>query len=290
MILTGLARPKVNLFLHVTERREDGYHLLESLVCFPDGIGDRITVSEGDALSLFETGPFASQTGCQSQNLIMKAADLLKREFSVGQGAKVLLEKNLPVASGIGGGSADAALTLNLLCDLWKISIEKDHLESLAASLGADVPSCLQSRTAMMRGIGEILSPVETLPAFSILLVNPGVTVSTPAIFKELSIPEDQPAIPERWGEVPNDIFLSLGRCRNDLEPAAFSLVPAIKKVINILKMQDGCRLARMSGSGATCFGLFETLEEARDAQKTVEMQHPSWWSAASMVNADVDA
>lgn len=284
MTLTDIARPKVNLFLHVTGKRADGYHLLESLAVFPEG-GDRLTVQEGETLSLFETGPFAADTGCNSANLVMKAADLLRKECAVSAGAKILLEKNLPVASGIGGGSADAAAALRLLNQHWSLDLSDDALADLGLRLGADVPVCIKSRSALMGGIGEQLEEVQPLPDLAILLVNPGVTVSTPAIFKALKIEDDTPPVsPFDAAQDLEGFILALQEMRNDLEAPAVELVPQIADILETLNQIEKTLLARMSGSGATCFALFSTLNEAKDAEQSLKVRFPDWWIFPSML------
>jgi len=284
MTLTDIARPKVNLFLHVTGKRSDGYHLLESLAIFPEG-GDRLTVEEGERLSLFETGPFAADTGCNSANLVMKAADLLRKETGISAGAKILLEKNLPVASGIGGGSADAAAALRLLNKLWSLDLSENELAGLGLRLGADVPVCIKSRSALMGGIGEQLEDVQPLPDLAILLVNPGVTVSTPAIFQALKIEDDTPSL--RSFDAAQDregFILALQEMRNDLEPSAVSLVPQIADVLEMLGQLESALLSRMSGSGATCFALFRSLDDAKDAEKNINARFADWWTFPSVL------
>lgn len=284
MTLTDIARPKVNLFLHVTGKRSDGYHLLESLAVFPQG-GDRLIVEEGEGLSLFETGPFAADTGCNSANLVMKAADLLRKEYAVSAGAKILLEKNLPVASGVGGGSADAAAALRLLNKLWSLDLSENELADLGLRLGADVPVCIKSRSALMGGIGEQLEDAHPLPDLAVLLVNPGVSVSTPAIFKALKIEDDTPSLHPFDAAQDRDSFITaLKGLRNDLEPPALSLVPQIADVLQMLGQLETVLLCRMSGSGATCFALFRTLDDAKDAEKTIKARFPDWWTFPSVL------
>ncbi|MCG8492077.1 MAG: 4-(cytidine 5'-diphospho)-2-C-methyl-D-erythritol kinase [Sneathiellales bacterium] len=286
MTLTDLARPKVNLFLHVTGKRIDGYHLLESLAVFVEG-GDRLTVQEGDALSLFETGPFAADTGCNSANLVMKAADLLRKECGISKGARLLLEKNLPVASGIGGGSADAAAALRLLNKHWSLNLPESDLADFGLRLGADVPVCIASQSTLMRGIGEKLETVRPLPDLAILLVNPGISVSTPSIFKALRIEEETPSLQQFETARDQKAFIqALKNLRNDLEPPAIKLVPEISDLLDILKRCEKALLSRMSGSGATCFALFNSLKDAKEAEESVSALKPDWWTFASTFRA----
>ncbi|MEP3244444.1 MAG: 4-(cytidine 5'-diphospho)-2-C-methyl-D-erythritol kinase [Sneathiella sp.] len=288
MTRMGLARPKVNLFLHVTGKRQDGYHLLESLACFADG-GDRITVTASEDMSLFETGPFAAETGCQSRNLVLLAADQLKQKSGIQVGARILLEKNIPVASGIGGGSADAAKTIELLCDLWDLKLPAAKLQQIAGTLGADVPVCLKGQTALMSGIGDHLESVAGLPDFSMLLINPGIAVSTAQVFRTMALPDEKLTVPDFSGMDQLSFFEALGQCRNHMQPAALALAPQIGAVLEVLETEGDCKLSRMSGSGATCFGLFRTLEQAQQTQRRIQEQHPHWWTLASCIEGDAE-
>lgn len=270
--VTVLARAKVNLTLHVTGRRDDGYHLLDSLVAFA-GIGDRLTAAPAERLSLSVTGPQADGLTAGDDNLVLRAARLM------GGGAAITLEKNLPVASGIGGGSADAAATLHLLSGLGRIPLP-DPASVLA--LGADVPVCLTGRAARMEGIGEGVTPLPApLPPAWLVLVNPGIGVSTPAVFRDLGRRDNppMPAIPIFADVAELAAFLHL--CRNDLEPPAQGLCPAIGTVQAALAAQPGCLVARMSGSGATCFGLFVRRDQAEAAASTLTAAQPGWWVAS---------
>lgn len=268
------APAKINLHLHVVGRRTDGYHLLDSLVVFA-GIGDRLTVSPSGRLTLSVTGPFASGLEAEADNLVLRAAQALAARAGIPATGALVLEKNLPVASGIGGGSADAAATLRLLCRFWQL--EPTVFGSLAASLGADVPVCLASRPALMSGIGEVLAPAPALPDAGIVLVNPGVAVSTPAVFRARTGPFSDPAgFPESGWRDAGALVAALQATRNDLEPPARQLAPAIGDALDTLAAIPGCLLARMSGSGATCFGLFPSTRAARAAaQATIR---DGWW------------
>ncbi len=263
----GYARAKVNLFLHVTGRRADGYHLLDSLAVFPD-VGDRLTVAPAVALSLDVHGPFAPGLAGEADNLVLRAARALG-----GQGVRLGLEKNLPIASGIGGGSADAAAALRLLAALWGVAAD---LPAIALGLGADVPVCLASRPARMQGVGEILLAAPALPACGIVLVNPGVAVATPSVFRARAPGFTPPAVlPEGWGDAAA-MARDLAACTNDLQAAAIGLYPAIAEVLAALAAAPGALLARMSGSGATCFALFADAAAARTA--AAGLARPGWW------------
>lgn len=283
MTRTKFARPKVNLFLHITGKRTDGYHVLESLVCFPSG-GDRVSVTAGDRLSFTQTGPYAKNMGEAADNLVMKAALLLQQTYGTQNGAQIHLEKNLPVASGIGGGSSDAASVLHLLCDLWQLDVPLNDLCKLGQTLGADLPVCLHDGPALMSGIGEVITPVKSLPKLYILLVNPGVEVSTPAAFSKLTRIGGSPDAGSFDDLSCTDFIDRLKICRNDLQKGAIELVPQIGQALDALQSNDDCLLARMSGSGATCFGLYESLEAAEAAGTEIASHHQNWWVDASLM------
>ena len=266
---TRFAPAKVNLYLHVTGKRADGYHLLDSLAVFPS-VGDVVSVAPAAALSLDISGRFGAVLRAEPDNLLLRAA----RSLRPGAGVALTLEKNLPVASGIGGGSADAAAALRLLARHWDVSAP---LHEMALALGADVPVCLESVPVRMSGIGEILSPAPRLPRFGMVLVNPGVAVATPAVFKARQGPfTAAAALPEAWCDA-RDMAAALGRLTNDLQAPAVALQPVIGEVLGALESLPGALLARMSGSGATCFALFATPEEA--AGEAEKIRHPGWWS-----------
>ena len=279
--MTEAAPAKINLCLHVTGQRADGYHLLDSLVVFAD-IADRISVSAAPALSLRVTGPqaagLAAELAAGADNLVLRAAQSLAAARGPVPGAAITLDKQLPLASGIGGGSADAAATLRALACLWRVALP-DATAVLA--LGADVPVCLAGRPARMRGIGAELSAVPPLPPAWLVLVNPGVAVATPAVFKALA-KKTNPGLPEvpHLADAPA-LAAWLGQQRNDLEPAAEALAPVIAEVRRALAAQPGCLLARMSGSGATCFGLFADPATAHAAKAALASAERQWWVAA---------
>ena len=270
MSIAAFAPAKVNLYLHVTGRRADGYHLLDSLAVFPH-VGDHVEVEAADALSLQLGGPFGAALRSEADNLLLKAA----RALAPGRGARLRLEKNLPVASGIGGGSADAAAALRALCELWEIKAA--DLPGLALQLGADVPVCLASRPARMQGIGEFLAPAPLLPTFGMVLVNPGVAVPTPAVFKARTGGfTPAPALPAMWPDAAA-MAADLRLCGNDLQAAAISIQPVIAEALAALAALPGALLARMSGSGATCFALFNSPAGAEAAAATLA-QRSGWW------------
>ena len=280
------APAKINLTLHVTGQREDGYHLLDSLVAFAS-VGDELWLQIGNILSLTVEGPEAAGVPADMQNLILKVAAL----FGDVPGASFLLTKNLPTASGIGGGSADAAAAFRGLMCHWSDLMPGDDIPAdlfdpaqspmadQLLALGADIPVCMMSRNTRMRGIGEVLEPVGALPMMHAVLVNPRVAVSTPAIFKSLQS-KTNPPMPEKLPQFagPADLALWLSEQRNDLQPAAEKIAPEITQVLRTIEAQDGNLLARMSGSGATCFGLFENAKQADLAARSISEIHPNWW------------
>jgi 4-diphosphocytidyl-2-C-methyl-D-erythritol kinase len=276
MAVDRLARAKINLSLHVTGQRADGYHLLDSLVAFAE-VGDMVSVASADRLSLTIDGPMAASLPVTEDNLVLRAARLLAPD----RGAAIRLTKSLPVASGIGGGSADAAATLLALSELWSMPLPAP---AAILGLGADVPVCLAGQAARMQGIGEIVTPLDRpLPAGWLALVNPGVAVSTPAIFRNLTS-KTNPGLPDSLGPWPDLASLAafLSHQRNDLAAPAAALAPEISVALADLTTRPGCLLARMSGSGATCFGLFAAETEARTAAAALAGSHPTWWSAAA--------
>lgn len=278
-MITEFAPAKLNLYLHVVAKRDDGYHELDSLVVFA-GVGDRVTVKDSDGLSLALSGPMAKNLQDEPDNLVLKAARLLAETFGVPARAAITLEKVLPIASGIGGGSADAAATLKALVRLWHLKPGENQLASLALKLGADVPVCLKGKAVFMQGVGDRLIQAPTLPEAWLVLVNPAIPLATPPVFKARSGPFSAPS---PFDAPPNDLrdLVRLLRDRkNDLALPAISLVPAISDVKKALEAEKGCLLARMSGSGATCFGIFVGEDDARSAARSLTTNQPGWWVA----------
>jgi 4-diphosphocytidyl-2-C-methyl-D-erythritol kinase len=274
--LEEAAPAKVNLFQHVTGRRADGYHLLDSLAVFGPA-ADHLRATPAEALSLTLGGRFGATLAAEPDNLVLRAARALAAETGVAAGAALHLEKHLPVASGIGGGSADAAAALRLLNRLWGCGLDSATLARIAAPLGADIPVCVASRAARMQGIGEVISPGPALPECGLLLVNPLVPVATPAVFRARQGGFSPVAnLPESWPDA-GAMAADLARLTNDLEAPALTLCPVIADVLTALRAAPGCLLARMSGSGATCFGLFATPDAARDAARRMP---GLWWAA----------
>jgi 4-diphosphocytidyl-2-C-methyl-D-erythritol kinase len=286
----GLAAPiaveapaKINLYLHVVARRPDGYHLLDSLMVFA-GVGDTVTVTPADALELVIDGPFAGDLPAGDDNLVVHAARLLQQTAGVSDGARVRLTKRLPVASGIGGGSADAAACLKALVRLWRVDIADEALSRLGLRIGADVPVCLAGRPAFVGGIGERLEPAPALPPAWLVLANPGVAVPTAAVFGRRQGPYSPPS---RFDMAPASVeaLAALIRARgNDLTEPAVGLAPVIGEVLAALRALTGSLVARMSGSGATGFGLFADKAAAESAASDLRRQQPSWWVVAAPV------
>lgn len=284
------APAKVNLTLHITGQREDGYHLLDSLVVFAD-IGDRIDILEANTLSLTIEGPEAEGVPADTTNSILKAAQFFNPQAA---GAAFLLTKNLPSAAGIGGGSADAAAAIRGLLRHWDANAEAlfpkgldlaklteaetGRLAAKAKSLGADVPVCLFSQPARMRGIGADLTFIRDLPQLNAVMVNPRIPVSTPDVFKAITR-KTNPPMPDlpKFEDAPA-LIKWLATQRNDMQPAATSLFPDIGDVLGLLAAQSDCQLARMSGSGATCFGLFPDATSAQRAASRIRDANPDWW------------
>jgi 4-diphosphocytidyl-2-C-methyl-D-erythritol kinase len=281
MEIRRAAPAKLNLYLHVLGRRPDFYHRLDSLVAFAD-IGDLLIARPADTLSLDIRGIFAAElAGDAAGNLVWRAAVALAERAGIAPRAALVLEKNLPVASGIGGGSSDAAATLQALAELWQLDLQAPRFAGLAQSLGADVPVCLYGRAAWLGGIGEEIAPAPKLPPVPIVLVNPGAPLPTPAVFKARQGAFSAPA---RFAETPRDavgLAALLKERANDLTSAAIGLVPAIAEVLADLEDSEGALLARMSGSGATCFALYGEEAQSRRAAALLFRQRPRWWVAA---------
>ncbi|MCF1473174.1 MULTISPECIES: 4-(cytidine 5'-diphospho)-2-C-methyl-D-erythritol kinase [Rhizobium/Agrobacterium group] len=285
-VFREIAAAKINLALHVTGRRDDGYHLLDTLVTFAEH-GDVITVETARQDEFTLSGRFAGQLQSEDPagNLVIRARDLL-RTATLAKGmlappVAISLQKNLPIASGIGGGSADAAATLRALQRLWESHLEPAALEDLALKLGADVPMCLASTSLRATGIGEDLTPLPALPRFGLLLGNPLQAVSTPAIFKAMTRRDNPPIGPLPTLMDQDPWIETLRRLRNDLQPAAETLCPHIAELSRMIEA-TGALVTRMSGSGATCFGLYPTYDAAFAAEKLLLTARPDWYFQAS--------
>lgn len=283
-VISENAWAKLNLALHVTGKRDDGYHLLDSLVVFAIS-SDEICVSAATELSLSIEGPMAAGLSGSADNLVLQAARALTKYAATQghtvDGANIVLKKRLPVAAGIGGGSADAAATLRALNQLWSLNLEQAELEGIGVGLGADVPVCIGERSTRISGIGTELKPIARMPMFHLVLVNPNIAVSTPAIFKALDKADNAPMVDPPSSAEMDDWLCWLQATRNDLYAPAVKLCPAIDDVLAALK-QEGAKFARMSGSGATCFGIFDDFDQAQSAAVTILKAHPHWWVDAA--------
>lgn len=287
--LTERAPAKVNLTLHVIGRRADGWHTLESFVALSRG-GDTLSLTEGEPLALSIDGPAATACGNLDDNLVLRAARHFVERFPGARLGSFQLVKRLPVAAGLGGGSSDAAAALRLLARANALSIGDAGVFDAARTTGADVPVCLTGRARMMRGVGDELGPLVALPPLIGLLVNPGEPVATREVFSLMKIapgsatgfgghPKLYPNMP------PEALIAALRKGRNDMESAACLLAPVIGDLLSVLGAARGCRLARMSGSGATCFALFQDCRSAARAKKAILRAHPSWWAKTCVLN-----
>ena len=281
---TEAAPAKINLALHVTGRRPDGYHSLEMLVAFAE-VGDELEATSAKKDSLSIAGPFAAGLGNGETNLVLRALSAFRQRWpgALPDGLALRLAKNLPIAAGLGGGSADAAAALRLFAAMADTDIAFADLLDLSRGLGADVPMCLYSRPAEVRGIGEIVLPLKHFPACHIVLVNPLVPVVTADVFRRLER-RDNPGLPDVGDPLmrPAQLGLWLDETRNDLEPPAIAMVPAIGDLIDRLDGASGCILSRMSGSGATVFGLFGSSAQAHQAAHDLRETWPGYWVAAA--------
>lgn len=275
------APAKVNLYLHVTGRRSDGYYLLDSLVVFT-GLADELELTPADGLFLQVEGAFAAEAGPDEENLVLRAAKALARARHIDRGMHARLVKNIPPAAGLGGGSADAAAVLDGLMTLWDIDADAVDLSGLALELGADVPVCLAGTPSFVGGIGERIEPAPALPDAGLLLVNPNVALATPSVFARRRGGFSPEA---RFWRAPADVhaLAELLRDRvNDLTDAAIALAPAVADVLKAVEAAPGCLLARMTGSGATCFGLFD--DETAAARAASGLSRNGWWVHATRI------
>lgn len=284
------APAKINLYLRVTGRRPDGYHLLDSLAAFAD-VHDTLLLEPSEELSLAVEGPFAGELGGDDtgENLVMRAARRLAEAAGVPARARMTLVKRLPVASGIGGGSSDAAATLRGLARLWGLDVAASDLPDLALGLGADVPVCLAGRAAFMGGIGERLEPAGPLPAAGMVLLNPRVAIATPEVFGRRDGPFSPPVEGGRHGfRDVAELVRFLEPLGNDLAAPAIRVAPVVAEALDALGAASGCRLARLSGSGATCFGIFDDGAAAMRAAAEVRAARPGWWTEPATLVDDV--
>jgi 4-diphosphocytidyl-2-C-methyl-D-erythritol kinase len=282
MPFDALAPAKVNLFLNVLGRDERGYHLLESLFVFA-GLADRIDGWNAELPHFHVSGEFAGDVTADQHNLVLKAADLLRRESGVDRPLSLCLEKYIPVAAGLGGGSADAAAVLLALDSYWELRWPRERLHRLARELGADVPACLSHDPVIARGVGDDLSPAPAMPAYAMLLANPRRPTQTPAVFAAYRAlnpqiePRPLPPLPAKW-ETLEALTADILARGNDLLPAALQVTPEIGPTLAALERAPGAAAAGLSGSGATCFALFADDEAADAAGEKLRHDHPDWW------------
>ena len=278
--LTEAAPAKINLDLRVTGRRDDGYHLLDSLVVFAD-CGDQLDYFPDDKLSFEIAGPFADGLEADESNLVYRAIRAFAEKTGIQVTGRFVLTKKLPLASGIGGGSADAAAALRLLARLHPDALSAEAMKEIALSLGADVPACLVSKSLRMQSVGEKITPLEFGFSLYLLLVNPGISVATALIFNDLKDSafsfSSERQMPARI-DTPDQLLSLLKNSSNDLQQPACQRVPEVAALIDKIAGRASCLYAAMSGSGATCFGLFETQEAARVAGQNISMDSKNYW------------
>ena len=286
-VIEAFAPAKINLFLHVGEKRRDGFHDLESLVVFVD-IGDTLTFSPSPELTLGLEGRFAGELRDEGDNLVLRAARALARHVGrAAAGAAIRLAKELPVASGIGGGSADAAAVLRGLTRLWALDLSWIDLRAVAETIGSDVPVCVESRSSWMEGRGERITPATALPQVPMLLINPGIAVSTADVFRALAARRGTGTVNRATPlSLQRDLIAFLKTTSNDLQAPAQSIAPVIGQVLDELSRMPGVELWRMSGSGATCFALFDDQNSAEMAEVALSHTHPDWWVRATRIGA----
>lgn len=289
--LTVFAPAKINLFLHITGKQIDGYHTLESLISFAD-VGDKVSIEPHSHFEFLTLGPYVDRlekehrkNNLDSENLVVRAARALSQISDQALNCKITLEKSLPVAAGLGGGSADAAATIWGLQTFFGLSHDSEYLLPLMTKLGADVPVCYYSRPAFVSGIGEKIQPVQDLPEIPIVLINPNVSCSTKDVFLKR-----QGSFTKEINKLPNlstldNLIDFLSRTQNDLYHAAVDIVPEIANVIFALETQNTCLFHQMSGSGATCFGVFETAKHAKKAADIIQSENPDWWVQDGVLN-----
>ncbi len=286
MSLQETAPAKVNLTLKIAGKRPDGFHQLISLVAFAS-VGDVLELVPEGKTSLRVEGPFASGLG--EHNLVLTAASVLLERYPGRRAGAFALDKQLPLAAGLGGGSADAAAALRLMARATPESVPREIITGAARQLGADVPVCLDSQACVMRGRGEKLSPVPALPVLCAVLVNPGVALGSEQVYAALDAPalqdahEHEAGVQASFGSA-DELVVYIQESGNDLEATAIELAPVIAEVRAALQASAGCRLARMSGSGPTCFGIFACADEARTAVQLISRAHPRWWAVATQL------
>jgi len=285
-VIEAFAPAKINLFLHVGDKRSDGFHDLESLAVFVD-VGDTLAFSPSPELSLALDGPFANGLEAEGDNLVLRAAQALAKHIGRPATAAIRLTKKLPVASGIGGGSADAAAVLRGLTRLWALDLSWTELRVVAETIGSDVPVCVECKSSWMEGRGERVTPSATLPQMPMLLVNPGIAVSTKDVFRALAMRHGTGSINRATSlSSPPELIAFLKKAANDLQPSAQQIAPVIGHVLDELARMPGVELWRMSGSGATCFALFDDQNSAKVAEVALSHTHPDWWVRATRIGS----
>jgi len=277
-----IAPAKLNLYLHITGRREDGYHLLDSLFVFTK-FGDLLSISPSNELTLTIDGPFSETIKTDTQkNLIFRAALVLKKTFSINAGAKIHLTKNIPIGSGLGGGSSDAATILKTLNTFWNIHTTQAVLADLGLTLGADIPACIYQKPSLVSGIGEIIKPIHSFNVtMPVLLVKPSIALQTPDIYKNYAaskLPFQNPVSYPVYKDALNLIEFLKTSTDNDLQTVSTKLHPDIQKLIDFLKMRPGCILARMSGSGSACFAIFKDAPTLSEAASEIKKTDSNYW------------
>lgn len=274
-----LAPAKINLFLHITGKRADGYHLLQTMMVFVD-VGDELTITPYDGIFIDVEGTFATEIGTPHDNLVYKAAQMLGDEYRVKPHGNIVLRKNLPIASGIGGGSSDAAATLIGLSKLWGLPDEPARLQKIAQKLGADVPACLMRKPVWAEGVGEKVTTLPDMPGLCFVLLNPMTPTPTPEVFKHFKS-RHSPAIQFTGRRKSMQEWIAdLKLYRNDLTDAAMEVSPLVKTALQSIAETPNCHFARLSGSGATCFGVYDSPEAASAAANKLRQKHPRWWVA----------
>ena len=281
-MISFLAPAKINLYLHVLNKLDTGYHTLDSLVIFSD-FSDQVDVWPSNQIELEIKGPFATALTNGSQNIVLRAAKELQAYLGVSFGAKIVLNKKIPVAAGLGGGSSDAAATIKALLKLWRVDFEKRDISVMALELGADVPVCLFSQPSFVGGVGEKIYPILSFPPVHIVLINPRIEVPTGQIFSNYKGPFNQSARFEIAPKTAEELVRFLkDKGSNDLVKPAIEIAPEIEMALNFLNSDVNCKFANMSGSGATCFGIYLNFFHANEAFKKCKKAYPNWWAVST--------
>ncbi len=274
---------KINLFLHVTGKTHENYHILESLVTFAN-FGDWITIHHGNSYQLTITGPYAEAIETD-QNIITTAVNMIADHANIAPNLSITLEKNIPIGAGLGGGSSNAAAVIHALIEFLELNIDSQSLNKILLNLGADVPMCFKSKTSIIRGIGEKITPIEILKPLHAVLIFPNKHCSTADIFAQYKQPFSSPLLNLKESISDKDIFSFLKTTNNDLTNAAINNIPEIKSILVTLKSFENCILSRMTGSGSCCFGLFSTEIAAQRAAEKIQKENPHWWARAVSLN-----